>query len=79
MDRTVSPGSPKLVLRGGGWLSRVLDRCIYDEESAKRVKFAFDKGHQIASHTWSHAHLKELSHDQREYKAGVFLSFFQSA
>jgi len=38
--------------------------CIYDEESVDRVKYAYDKGHQIASHTWSHAHLPTLSKDE---------------
>jgi len=31
---------------------------IYDADNAKRVKYAYDKGHQIASHTWAH---KDLS------------------
>jgi peptidoglycan/xylan/chitin deacetylase (PgdA/CDA1 family) len=35
--------------------------CIYDSANAQRVKYAYDKGHQIASHTWGHAHLKTLS------------------
>lgn len=35
--------------------------CIYDSANAQRVKYAYDKGHQIASHTWSHAHLASLS------------------
>jgi peptidoglycan/xylan/chitin deacetylase (PgdA/CDA1 family) len=38
--------------------------CIYTEDNAKRVKYAYDKGHQIASHTWSHANLSSLSWDQ---------------
>ncbi|KAF9562580.1 chitin deacetylase [Agrocybe pediades] len=38
--------------------------CIYDEDQVKRVKYAFDKGHQVASHTWSHAHLNTLTFDQ---------------
>jgi len=38
--------------------------CIYTEDEAKRVKYAYDKGHQIASHTWSHAHLTNLTFDQ---------------
>ncbi|KAF5327911.1 hypothetical protein D9619_004027 [Psilocybe cf. subviscida] len=38
--------------------------CIYNEDNAKRVKYALDKGHQIASHTWSHAHLTNLTADQ---------------
>ncbi|KAF8601436.1 carbohydrate esterase family 4 protein [Ceratobasidium sp. AG-I] len=35
--------------------------CIYDSANAARVKYAYDKGHQVASHTWRHAHLKTLS------------------
>ncbi|KAG9122252.1 Carbohydrate esterase 4 protein, partial [Ceratobasidium sp. 392] len=35
--------------------------CIYDSTNAKNVKYAYDQGHQIASHTWSHAHLASLS------------------
>ncbi|TFK36750.1 chitin deacetylase [Crucibulum laeve] len=38
--------------------------CIYDADQAKRVKYAYDKGHQVASHTWSHAHLNTLNWDQ---------------
>ncbi|CAE6413064.1 unnamed protein product [Rhizoctonia solani] len=35
--------------------------CIYESNNAASVKYAFDKGHQIASHTWAHAHLASLS------------------
>ncbi|KAF6765858.1 carbohydrate esterase family 4 protein [Ephemerocybe angulata] len=38
--------------------------CIYSEDLAKRVKYAYDKGHQVALHTWSHAHLPSLTFDQ---------------
>ncbi|TRM63674.1 carbohydrate esterase family 4 protein [Schizophyllum amplum] len=38
--------------------------CIYDEDAAARVKYAYDAGHQIASHTWTHPHLNDLSWDQ---------------
>ncbi|KAF8072278.1 carbohydrate esterase family 4 protein [Lyophyllum atratum] len=38
--------------------------CIYSDAQAKRVKYALDKGHQLASHTWSHAHLTNLTWDQ---------------
>ncbi|KAG9081900.1 Carbohydrate esterase 4 protein [Ceratobasidium sp. UAMH 11750] len=38
--------------------------CIYDPENAIRVKYAYDKGHQIASHTWGHKDLSALSWDQ---------------
>ncbi|KAF5335968.1 hypothetical protein D9611_006388 [Ephemerocybe angulata] len=35
--------------------------CIYSPENVKRVKHAYDMGHQVASHTWSHADLSILS------------------
>ncbi|KAF8150188.1 carbohydrate esterase family 4 protein [Crassisporium funariophilum] len=38
--------------------------CIYDADSAKRVLYAYQKGHQIASHTWSHSDLTTLTWDQ---------------
>lgn len=38
--------------------------CIYDADNAKRVKYAYDKGHQIASHTWGHKDLATLTWDQ---------------
>ncbi|KAG5645106.1 hypothetical protein DXG03_006920 [Asterophora parasitica] len=38
--------------------------CIYSDDNIKRVKYAVDKGHQVASHTWSHAHLNTLTWDQ---------------
>ncbi|PPQ66717.1 hypothetical protein CVT24_008818 [Panaeolus cyanescens] len=38
--------------------------CIYTEDQAKRVKYAYDKGHQVASHTWAHANLTTLNWDQ---------------
>ncbi|KAF8874069.1 carbohydrate esterase family 4 protein [Mucidula mucida] len=39
-------------------------RCIYDSDSQDRVKYAYNNGHQVASHTWSHANLATLSWDQ---------------
>ncbi|KAF9001487.1 carbohydrate esterase family 4 protein [Cyathus striatus] len=38
--------------------------CIYDADEIKRVKYAYSKGHQIGSHTWSHPDLTTLSWDQ---------------
>lgn len=38
--------------------------CIYDADEAKRVLYAYQKGHQVASHTWSHSHLTTLSWDK---------------
>ncbi|KAJ6553551.1 carbohydrate esterase family 4 protein [Mycena vulgaris] len=31
--------------------------CIYGDDQVAGLKYAFSKGHQIASHTWSHADL----------------------
>lgn len=45
-------------LNGNNWL------CIYNDPLAKSVKRAYDSGHQIASHTWSHKDLTTLTWDQ---------------
>nr|ADX07300.1 putative chitin deacetylase [Flammulina velutipes] len=39
-------------------------RCMYDQDSQDRIKYAFNNGHQIASHTWSHPNMVDLSWDQ---------------
>ncbi|KAJ3506057.1 hypothetical protein NMY22_g17369 [Coprinellus aureogranulatus] len=39
-------------------------RCIYDEPMVQSIKKAFNSGHQLASHTWSHKDLTTLSWDQ---------------
>lgn len=41
-----------------------IDACIYDTEMAKRVKYSYDHGHQVASHTWAHKNLATLTWDQ---------------
>ncbi|KAJ6553549.1 carbohydrate esterase family 4 protein [Mycena vulgaris] len=35
--------------------------CIYDAPQVDSLKYAYGKGHQIASHTWSHPDLTTLS------------------
>lgn len=42
--------------------------CIYDSEQVKRVKFAYNAGHQVASHTWAHKDLTKLTWDQSELR-----------
>ncbi|KAH9481128.1 Chitin deacetylase [Psilocybe cubensis] len=37
--------------------------CIYDADSVKRVQYAYQHGHQVSSHTWSHKDLSTLSWD----------------
>jgi hypothetical protein len=43
---------------------RLPDGCIYDASEAKRVKYAYDHGHQVASHTWAHKDLTKLTWNQ---------------
>jgi len=38
--------------------------CIYDSGNVEGIQYAFQHGHQLASHTWSHADLSTLSWDQ---------------
>ncbi|KAF8637075.1 hypothetical protein AX17_003075 [Amanita inopinata Kibby_2008] len=38
--------------------------CIYNADEIKRVKYAYNHGHQIAAHTWSHPDLTTLTWDQ---------------
>ncbi|KAK0205058.1 carbohydrate esterase family 4 protein [Desarmillaria ectypa] len=38
--------------------------CIYDADEQQRVKYAYNHGHQVASHTWRHSDLTTLSWDQ---------------
>ncbi|KAJ3525834.1 hypothetical protein NMY22_g10412 [Coprinellus aureogranulatus] len=38
--------------------------CIYDTTLRGRVKYAYDHGHQVASHTWAHKDLATLTWDQ---------------
>jgi peptidoglycan/xylan/chitin deacetylase (PgdA/CDA1 family) len=38
--------------------------CIYNSAATSRVKYAFNAGHMIGSHTWSHASLTSLSSAQ---------------
>ncbi|THU85891.1 carbohydrate esterase family 4 protein [Dendrothele bispora CBS 962.96] len=39
-------------------------RCIYDGDMMDNVKYAYNHGHQVASHTWHHLDLSTLSWDQ---------------
>ncbi|KAH6887163.1 hypothetical protein BKA70DRAFT_1573776 [Coprinopsis sp. MPI-PUGE-AT-0042] len=38
--------------------------CIYDQEAVDSIKYAYDQGHLIASHTWLHQNLVLLGWDQ---------------
>lgn len=57
---SISPSSLFVLLNLRGRLVG----CIYSEDNVKRVKYAYDNGHQVASHTWAHNDLTKLSWDQ---------------
>jgi len=38
--------------------------CIYDQANIDSVKYVYDRGHQVASHTWHHTDLTTLTWDQ---------------
>lgn len=35
--------------------------CIFSGSNPSNLKYAYDQGHQIAAHTWTHPHLPSLS------------------
>jgi len=51
-------GKATFFFNGNNWA------CIYDAAERARVRYAYGKGHQIASHTWSHPDLTKLSSSQ---------------
>lgn len=38
--------------------------CIYEDANIQHVKYAYDNGFQVASHTWAHKDLTTLTFDQ---------------
>ncbi|KAG8688380.1 Carbohydrate esterase 4 protein [Ceratobasidium sp. 394] len=40
--------------------------CIYNGDNPDHLRYAYDQGHQIASHTWAHLHLPSLSSSKME-------------
>ncbi|KAG8939174.1 Carbohydrate esterase 4 protein [Tulasnella sp. 419] len=44
-------------VNGNNW------KCIY-EDNGKRIKYLYNKGHQVASHLWSHPNITTLTWDQ---------------
>ncbi|KAJ9133448.1 Polysaccharide deacetylase family protein [Pleurostoma richardsiae] len=48
--------------KGTFFFTGTLYGCIYNQ--AKAVKSAFDSGHQVASHTWTHGHVGQMSASQ---------------
>ncbi|KAH6913488.1 chitin deacetylase [Coprinopsis sp. MPI-PUGE-AT-0042] len=45
-------------INGNNWV------CVYNSEISRQLKYAYDRGHQIASHTWAHQDLTTLNWDQ---------------
>ncbi|KAJ2928729.1 hypothetical protein H1R20_g8370, partial [Candolleomyces eurysporus] len=50
--------SPFILSDGNNWA------CIYNTELSGNIRYAFERGHQIASHTWQHKDLTTLTWDQ---------------
>ncbi|KAI1344465.1 carbohydrate esterase family 4 protein [Xylariaceae sp. FL0016] len=48
--------------KGTFFFTGTLYGCIYNQKAA--VKKAFEKGHQVASHTWTHGHMGSMSASQ---------------
>ncbi|CAD7066242.1 unnamed protein product [Tilletia caries] len=38
-----------------------MGKCIYDEDSVQALRYSYNAGHQICSHTWSHPNIETLS------------------
>ncbi|KAJ2915373.1 hypothetical protein MD484_g5036, partial [Candolleomyces efflorescens] len=51
-------GKATFFVNGNNWA------CIYNTELSGNVRYAFERGHQIASHTWQHKDLTTLTWDQ---------------
>jgi len=51
-------GKGTFFVNGNNWA------CIYNTELSRQLKYAYDQGHQIASHTWAHHDLNTLTWDQ---------------
>ncbi|KAJ1028552.1 hypothetical protein NDA16_001718 [Ustilago loliicola] len=39
-------------------------RCIYDDASVQRLRYTYERGHQICSHSWSHPDISTLNNQQ---------------
>ncbi|KAJ7676736.1 hypothetical protein DFH06DRAFT_1168908 [Mycena polygramma] len=55
---TAAGAKATFFMNGNNW------DCIYDADRISDVKYAYAAGHQIGSHTWSHADLTSLSTPQ---------------
>ena len=47
-------------LNGNNW------GCIYDDANVQNIKYAYEKGHLIGSHGWSHASFNDITREQLE-------------
>ncbi|KAJ7711220.1 hypothetical protein B0H14DRAFT_2414735, partial [Mycena olivaceomarginata] len=68
---TVAGAKATFFFNGNNW------DCIYSPNQISNIKYAYAAGHQIGSHTWSHADLTLLStpqiHDMMFHMEEVFL------
>ena len=64
MDKTVRIFQSRLGILNQSEIYICVGDCIYDEDMVQRVKLTYDNGFQVASHSWSHAHLTELNPKQ---------------
>ncbi|CAG7850665.1 SubName: Full=Related to deacetylase {ECO:0000313/EMBL:CCA68305.1} [Serendipita indica DSM 11827] len=55
-------GKTTFFMNGDNW------SCIYNEDNVQAIRQSFEQGHMLASHTWSHAHLTQLSDAQIDYE-----------
>lgn len=51
-------GKATFFVNGNNWA------CIYNTELSGNIRYAFERGHQVASHTWAHKDLTTLTWDQ---------------
>ncbi|KAK7443990.1 hypothetical protein VKT23_015387 [Stygiomarasmius scandens] len=56
LDRNGIKGT--FFFNGNNW------RCIYDSDMMDNVRYVYNHGHQVASHTWHHSDLTTLTWDQ---------------
>jgi peptidoglycan/xylan/chitin deacetylase (PgdA/CDA1 family) len=71
MVTTVNYRSTRLRARQDLILLFLIDGCIYSPENIKRVKYAYEKGHMVASHTWAHKNLSTLTAEELDSEMGL--------
>ncbi|KXN86830.1 Chitin deacetylase [Leucoagaricus sp. SymC.cos] len=62
--RNVSDALTKAGVKGTFFYNGNNYDCIYNQARVDDIKYVYAQGHQIGSHTWSHAHLTQLSKEE---------------